>query len=111
MCLFDVPLLLLLFPSALVLQGGSPLAASCIATATVQLIPIVVVLAAFIDASLSLPPPPPLRALVVAALLVPRHIIAIAAMRGAVPPPPKECAMWAWAMGKEGSNAWPHAQL
>ncbi len=49
---FDVPLLLLLPPSALVLQGGALLAAGCIATAAVQLIPVVVVLAAIIDAPL-----------------------------------------------------------
>ncbi len=56
-CLFDVPLLLLLPPPALALQGGALLAASRIAAAAVQLVPVVVVLPAVIDAPLPLPPP------------------------------------------------------
>ncbi len=56
-CLFDVPLLLLLPPPALALQEGALLAASCIAATAVQLMPVVVVLAAVIDANLPLPPP------------------------------------------------------
>jgi hypothetical protein len=56
-CLFDIPLLLFLPPSALVLQGGALLAASHIAAAAVQLVPIVVVLTAVIDTPLPLPPP------------------------------------------------------
>jgi hypothetical protein len=55
--LFNIPLLLLLPPSALALQKGALLAASHIATAAVQLIPVVVILAAVIDAPLLLPPP------------------------------------------------------
>jgi hypothetical protein len=58
-CLFDAPLLLLLPLSALALHQGSLRAASRIAPAAgVQLIPIVVVLAAVIDAPLPLFPPP-----------------------------------------------------
>jgi hypothetical protein len=57
LCLFDVPLLLLLSPSALALQEGALLAAGCFAAAAVQLIPIVVVLATVIDAPLPLTPP------------------------------------------------------
>ncbi len=49
---FDVPLLLLLPPSALALQGGALLAAGRIATATAQLVPVVVILAAVINALL-----------------------------------------------------------
>jgi hypothetical protein len=56
-CLFDVPLLLLLPLPALALQGGALLAASRIAAAAVQLVLVVVVLAAVIDAPLPLPPP------------------------------------------------------
>jgi hypothetical protein len=56
-CLFGVPLLLLLPPSALALQGGALLATSRIAPAAVQLIPVVVVLAAVINAPLPLPAP------------------------------------------------------
>jgi hypothetical protein len=59
--LFVVPLLLLLPQSAPALQGGALLAASRIAAANVQLIPVVVVLAAVINAPLSLPSPPPAR--------------------------------------------------
>jgi hypothetical protein len=54
----DVPLLLLLPPSALALQGGALHVASHIASAAVQLIPVVVVLAAVLDAPRPLPPPP-----------------------------------------------------
>ncbi len=104
-CLFDVPLLLLLPPPALVLQGGALLAASCIAVAAVQLVPVVVVLAAVIDAPLPLPPP---GVLAVATLPVPGRIVNIVATRGLVPPPPREHAMWAWVMGEEGGNVWPH---
>ncbi len=53
--------------------------------------------------------PPP--ALAVAALPIPGRIIDIEALRGAVPPPPRERGMWALAMGKEGGNVTPHAQL
>jgi hypothetical protein len=56
--LVDTPLLLRLPPSALALQGGALLASGRIAAAAVQLIPIVVVLAAIINAPLPLPPPP-----------------------------------------------------
>jgi hypothetical protein len=56
-CLFDVPLFLLLPPPALALQEGALLAASRIAAAAVQLVPVVVVLAAVINAPLPLPPP------------------------------------------------------
>jgi hypothetical protein len=105
LCLFDVPLLLLLPPSALAPQGGAFLATGHIAATTVQLIPVVVVLAAVIDAPL-LPPPP--GALAVATSPVPGHIIDIVATRGSVPPPPREHAMWAWAMGREGGNVRPH---
>ncbi len=58
---FNVPLRLLCLPSALVLQGGALLAAKRIAPPAVQLIPIVVVLSAIINAPLPLPPPPPAR--------------------------------------------------
>ncbi len=104
-CLFDVPLLLLLPPPALALQGAALLAASPIATAAVQLVPIVVVLAAVINAPLPLPPP---GALAVPTLPVPGRIVNIVATRGSVLPPPRERAMWAWVMGKEGGNVWPH---
>jgi hypothetical protein len=67
-CLFDVPLLLLLLPSALALQGGALLATSRIAATAVQLVPVVVVLAAVINTPLPLPPP---GALTVATLPVP----------------------------------------
>jgi hypothetical protein len=56
---FDVPLLLLLPPSALALQGGAHLATGHIAAAAIQLIPVIVVLAAVIDTPLPLLPPPP----------------------------------------------------
>ncbi len=102
-CLFHVPLLLLLPPPALELQGGALLAASRIAAAAVQLVPVVVVLAAVVDAPLLLPPPSML-----ATLPVPGCIVNILATRGLVPPPPRECAMWAWVMGKEGGNMRPH---
>jgi hypothetical protein len=105
-CLFDVPLFLLFPLPALVLQGGALLAASHIAAAAVQLVPAVVVLAAVINAPL--PPPPPPGALTVATLPVPGRIVNIVATRGLVPPPPRECAMWAWVMGKEGGNMRPH---
>jgi hypothetical protein len=104
-CLFDVPLFLLLPPSALALQEGALLAASRIAAAAVQLISIVVILAAVINAPLLLPPP---GALAVATLPVPGCIVHMVATRGLVPPPPRECAMWAWVMGKEGGNVRPH---
>jgi hypothetical protein len=56
-CLFDVPLLLLLPPPALLLQGDALLAISRIAAAVVQLVPVIAVLAAVINAPLPLPPP------------------------------------------------------
>ncbi len=108
-CLFDIPLLLLLPPSALALQGGALLATGGIAAAAVQLIPVVVALAAVIDAPLPLPSPP--GALAVAASPIPRSIVDIIATRGSVPPPLRERAVWAWAMGKEGGNVWPHRLL
>jgi hypothetical protein len=55
--LFNVPLLLLFPLSALALQGGALLAAGRIAAVAVQLIPVVVVLAAVINAPLPLPSP------------------------------------------------------
>ncbi len=58
---FGVPLFLLLPLSALAFQGGALLAADRIAAAAVQLIPVVAVLAAAINAHLLLPPPPPER--------------------------------------------------
>jgi hypothetical protein len=107
-CLFDVPLLLLLPAPALALQGVALLAASHIAAVAVQLVPVVVVLAAVIDAPLPLPPPP---APAVATLPIPGRIVNIVATRGLVPPPPRERAMWAWVMGKEGGNVRPHQLL
>ncbi len=91
-CLFNVPLLLLLPLPALALQGSALLAACRIAAAAVQLVPIIVVLAAVINAPLLLPPP---GALAVATLPVPGCIVNIVATRGLVPPPPRGCAMWA----------------
>jgi hypothetical protein len=107
--LFDVPLLLLLPLSALVLQGDVLRAAGRIAAAAVQLIPVVVVLAAVIDAPLPLPSLP--GVLAVTASPAPGRIVDIVATRGLVPPPPRERATWAWAMGKEGGNVRRHARL
>jgi hypothetical protein len=107
-CLFDIPLLLLLPPPAFALQESALLAASRIAAAAVQLVPIVVVLAAVIDAPLPLPTP---GALAVATLPIPGRILNIVATRGLVPPPPRERAMWTWVMGKEGGNVRPHRLL
>jgi hypothetical protein len=107
-CLFDVPLLLILPPPAFALQGGALLAARHIAATAVQLVPIVVVLATVINAPLPLPPP---GALAVATLPIPGRIVNIVATRGLVPSPPRERAMWAWVMGKEGGNVRPHRLL
>ncbi len=104
-CLFNVPLLLLLPLPALALQGGAFLATGRIAAAAVQLVPIVVVLATVIDAPLPLTPP---GALAVATLPVPGCSVNIVATRGSVPLPPRERPMWAWVMGKEGGNVRPH---
>jgi hypothetical protein len=103
-----VPLLLLLPPSALALQGGALLAAGHIAATAVQLIPIVVILPAVINAPLL---PPPLGILAVATPPIPGRIIDIVATRGLVPTPPRERATWARAMGKEGGDVRPHARL